>query len=678
MISKRGIFFFILLISGLPLLAQRTGTELENELKLAQTDTARFRILMSLSKEAEYYDYTRCRKYMDDAIVVARRINSFKVLWDANQRLAFLENMEGDYSDALRFHQQCVKLCLDNKDSTRLSRSLMNVGRDYSDLGEYEDGYFYLTQSYNVAKTHNKIPSREDSLVMAIALHNIGDIFMEVGQFDVAQSHINASEKISISIKDIEAKAYNYNILGELYRRKGEFDQSEKFLLTSLNEAKRLKIGVLIPDIESHLGRLYLDKKEYHKSLTYYDSAIAFQSDINNRFRQAECYLGKGMVMSMSNNYAEAARFYTKCLEGAKALHARNLQASCYRELAGLSEIRKDYQTALQYHKQHDELRDSLFSEAIMEKLFQSQVRFETANKDLMIEALNEAQQEQSSELHKQELVLNVLVILIALTVLMLFTVYRSGQRRKRINVLLLEHQEEIKRRSAELEQLNEVKDKFFSIISHDLRSPMNALAGTLDLLDNNHLTKEEFHHLTGNLKTQFSHTRSLINNLLNWTLLQMDKLKVQPEKVALHSIVNESFNALKMLYPKNIEMRNDVPVSQLAMADPNIVNLVMRNLILNAIKFTEAGGLIKVSAVQSGKEVTVTVSDNGIGIRPEVREHLFVKPSAYTTRGTANERGTGIGLMLCKEFIEKNGGKIWFESEVGKGTSFHFTLPAI
>ena len=677
MISTRLFFILAFIFLWSPLLGQPALDSLENRLSRETNDSVRFGILMNLSKESEFYDYTKCRKYVEEASLIANRVNSYKTKGELYIRLAFLESLEGDFSEALKYHQQTVRLYLENKDSTAaLARALMDVGGDYTDLGEYEDGFFYLTQSFKVAKTHNKILTNADSLVMAIALHNMGVVFMELGQFDIAFSHVNASQKISAAINDIEGPAYNNNELGELYRRKKDFAQAEKYLLESLSQARTLKIRVLVPRIQSHLARLFLDMNDFDKSIIYYDSVIAQSTIINNQFKLAECGLGKGMVMLRLRKYNEALTFYTKSLTASKELHARNLAVSCYKELATLYEAKEDYKNALFFHKQHDALRDSLFSEAIMEKLYQSQVRFETENKDMVIAALSQAQQEQNSEIRRQELVRNILVIAVALTFILLFTVYRSSQRRKRINGLLLEHQEEIKKRSAELEQLNQVKDKFFSIISHDLRSPMNALAATLDLLEQKHLTPDEFLFLTQNLRTQFNHTRTLINNLLNWTLLQMDKLTIQPEKVLLRERVDESFSSLNTLYPKNIEMKNEVVKNTVAMADPNIVNLVLRNLILNAIKFTEKGGFILVTSSEKDNQIMVSIADNGIGIKPEVKEMLFVKPSGFTTRGTANERGTGIGLILCKEFVEKNGGKIWFESELGRGTTFYFTLP--
>ena len=269
----------------------------------------------------------------------------------------------------------------------------------------------------------------------------------------------------------------------------------------------------------------------------------------------------------------------------------------------------------------------------------------------------------------------NILVVAIALTVILLFTVYRSGQRRIRINKLLLEHQEEIRKRSQELEQLNQVKDKFFSIISHDLRSPINALTGILDLMDKDQITPNEFSSLNKELRIQFNHTKTLINNLLDWTLLQMDKLKIQMEKIDLRSLVDSNIVLLSSLHLKEIKIVNLIESYTSAVGDTNMINLVLRNLLTNAIKFSEPGDLIEVSAVNKGDHYTVSVKDHGVGIEPDIQKLLFDKTSGYTTRGTANEKGTGLGLILCKEFVERNGGKIWLESTPGKGSTFYFTI---
>jgi signal transduction histidine kinase len=267
-------------------------------------------------------------------------------------------------------------------------------------------------------------------------------------------------------------------------------------------------------------------------------------------------------------------------------------------------------------------------------------------------------------------------MVVVALTAVLLFAVYRSSQRRIKINKLLVEHQKEIKRRSDELEQLNKVKDKFFSIISHDLRSPINALSAILGMAEKKQLTAEEFNQVTKDLRIQFNHARTLINNLLDWALLQMDKLQTKPEEVDLASLVDENFKLLETQSLKEMKLINMVPSGIMVIADLNMLNLVLRNLIMNAIKFSELGGIIEIAAQQNQEHfVTISVKDYGIGISKEVQKFLFDKTSGYSTRGTANEKGTGLGLILCKEFVEKNGGKIWFESTEGVGSTFYFTI---
>jgi len=674
---NRFILIVLLLALGrVASIAQGSPDSLSALLKAERNDSVRFLLLFQLSEAAEYSDYRQSRAYAEEANKEAEKLGPWAQgkIW---LRLASLETIEGDFSDALQYDLRCAALYVQAGDSLNLAKAYIDIGNDYRDMGEYSDAYYYHSESFRLARKSYQHNSR-DSLLMAVALHNMGTVFTELGQYELGYQHFMASEKISKAINDRDAQAYTRDELGELYRKKGDFDKAEENLLEAVRLSRQMKIRVLVPKSLMHLANLYLDKRDYGKSLSYFDSVRTTQRLLNNRFTLAECDLGSGRVMARLGRYNEAMTLLQQSLETATELNARTLQLSSYNALANLYESQRDYQQALSYHRRHDAMRDSLYSKSIMEKVLKEEVRFQIMNKDLEIAALSQIQAKQSTEIQRQELIQNILVVVAVLVTFLLYTVYRSGRRRKRINELLLEHQDEIKKRSLELQQLNEVKDKFFSIISHDLRSPMNALAGTLDLLDRQRINPEEFAHLTETLRTQFNHTRTLINNLLDWTLLQMDKLKVHPESVNLATVADESYSALKTLYPKEIHFENRIDRDITGWGDRNIINLVLRNLILNAIKFTETGGKIWVEARESDHEVTVSVSDTGIGIMPEVQEFLFAKTSSYTTRGTANEKGTGIGLILCKEFVEKIGGKIGFDSKVGEGSTFYFTVPVV
>lgn len=667
---KISLFVFTsLLLGAINSDAQTKLDTLETILKNSPNDSVRFITLIKLSQENQYKDLTKASAYSAQALTLAEKK---QWVWGKSMALgqeSFLATISGDYATAMKYDNQNLQLVIAQKDSVSIAQTLGYLGNDYKDLGKYDEAYYYFTQSFKVARA---IP---DSLKMAIAIHNIGTVLSDLGQYDLALDHFKVSSKISLAIGDMDGVAYDMDAMGDVYCRKKDYKKAEEFLLKALKSIRKLKLTVIEPRALTHIAHLYYVTRDLPKSLAYYDTATMVYNKTSNYFGEAEVNLGISQVFIEQEKFDEAQILIEKSLKTAQGLGAERMEIDCYQKLSTLAERKGDFKSALAYHKNFKEMQDSLFSQEMVEKVFQDQLRFQTENKDSEIANLSKVTSEQDSELRRQEFLSNILVVVVALTAILLFSVYRSGQRRKRINKLLIEHQEEIKKRSIELEQLNQVKDKFFSIISHDLRSPMNALSGILELLNSKQITQEEFSMLTKEMRVQFNHTRTLINNLLDWALLQMDKLKIQPEKIELSKVINENFTLVRSLHLKEMNLVNQVEAGLFGWGDLNMINLIFRNLILNAIKFSDKGGSIEISAKQDGNFYVLAVKDYGVGINPEVQKILFDKTTGYSTRGTANEKGTGLGLILCKEFIEKNGGQIWLESEEGKGSTFYFTI---
>ncbi len=643
---------------------------LEKTLKSSLSDSVRFVTLMRLSGDYQYVNFSKAEQYANEALALSEKNKGWT--WSkakAYSRLGFLATLSGDYTSAIKYDNLNLQWVVSQNDSVMMSESLNNLGNDYNDLGRFDEAYYYFTQSYRVGVKIN------DSLRMAIAMHNIGTVLNELGQYDLALNHFNAAQNISDKINDLDGRAYTLNETAEVYLKKKDYKRAEQLLKDALVSIRERKLVIIESRAFRNLARLHFDLKDYDRSLIYYDSAIQLYKKNSNEFGEAETNLGVSEVYTELERFDEAQRLIEESLETAKSFNAKKMEIQCYQQLSLLAEKKGDFKNALAHHKKFKETEDKLFSQEMIEKLFQDQLRFRTEAKDSEITILNKEKAQQDSELRRQELVQNILVVAVALTLFLLFTVYRSGRRRIRINKLLIEHQEEIKKRSIELEQLNQVKDKFFSIISHDLRSPINALSAILDLISKKQVTPEEFVLLTQELKVQFNHTRTLINNLLDWALLQMDKLKIQPDKINLTELVDENFKLLSSLHTKEINFVNNVPKQAIGFADLNMINLVFRNLILNGIKFSESGSTIEVSATEEKDKHIIAIKDQGVGIHPAVQQILFAKTSGYSTRGTANEKGTGLGLILCKEFVERNGGTIWLDSEEGKGSTFFFTI---
>ncbi len=250
---------------------------------------------------------------------------------------------------------------------------------------------------------------------------------------------------------------------------------------------------------------------------------------------------------------------------------------------------------------------------------------------------------------------------------------------RGKIKNELLNVQQQLMKRSQELELLNATKDKFFSIIAHDLKNPFYSIIGLADIVINDYkeLNDEEKLSYIQSVRNTAQYSFELLSNLLEWANMQTGRLKFNPAKFDFSLAANKSYNLMKSTAAKkNISLALAVEDDINIYADENMINTVLRNLVTNAIKFTYEGGNITVKAEKDGGKALVSIIDNGIGMTDKVKEKIFRIDVSSSTKGTANERGTGLGLILCKEFIEENGGKIWFESEPGKGTTFFFTVP--
>ncbi len=232
--------------------------------------------------------------------------------------------------------------------------------------------------------------------------------------------------------------------------------------------------------------------------------------------------------------------------------------------------------------------------------------------------------------------------------------------------------------RARELADLNAAKDKFFSIVAHDLRGPFQPLLGFSKLLlrITDTATPEQLHEIGGGIYRSAKNIYDLLENLLQWSRLQMDRLDFEPEQIDLQTVVERNIRLLsENAAKKEVTLQSSVRERVAICADENMLDTVIRNLISNALKFTPDGGRITISAQVNGTDkIEISVADTGLGISPENIAKLFRLDAHHSTLGTAKEQGTGLGLLICKEMVEKNGGRIWIESEVGQGTTVHFT----
>ena len=245
-------------------------------------------------------------------------------------------------------------------------------------------------------------------------------------------------------------------------------------------------------------------------------------------------------------------------------------------------------------------------------------------------------------------------------------------------NVQLHEKNFELDEKNAQLKALNADKDKFFSIIAHDLRNPLGALRELPQIIVENieTYTRDELLRLILLQRDAAKNLFALLENLLTWSRIQRGMIEFNPQQISLENVIARNIALMQsQAEQKQITLTNLVQENIPILADYNMIDTVIRNLMSNALKFTREGGSIQVSAAHTDEFAEVAVADTGIGIKEQYIAKLFRIDEQYRRIGTANEKGTGLGLILCKEFVEKHGGHLWVESEIGKGSTFRFTL---
>jgi signal transduction histidine kinase len=268
-----------------------------------------------------------------------------------------------------------------------------------------------------------------------------------------------------------------------------------------------------------------------------------------------------------------------------------------------------------------------------------------------------------------------ILLILAGTTI----PLYFNHKKQKKLYKELEIKTKSLRDRETELNEINKTKDRLFSIIGHDLRGPIGALQGLLRLFTTGEIAKDDFLGFVPKLKTDVDHILFTLNNLLSWGHAQMNGTKTRPKIISLHQLVDNNIQLLSELAAtKSIKIINQLPENPMAFIDENQIDIVIRNLISNGIKFTPNNGLITIEAEDEKHYWRIKIKDTGIGMDEKTQAKLFNDNSNITTYGTNNEKGTGLGLSLCKEMVLKNKGKIWVESKAKKGSAFYFTVPKV
>lgn len=618
--------------------------------------------------------------------------------------------------------------------SEKLSNNL-NYKKGIAEITYYKSLIYAQKDDYiNAVSGYNKSKALFNALNDTLSVAKVNN---SIGLIEIKRGNYNRGLQFSLAaIKELEKRNLisdlnlAYRNLAKAYYNTNLFEKAMEFYLKALGVQMKLNDSKGINESHSKLAELYSNKKEHRKAIEYYEKVLK-SSESNNDSIRGYVFSKLGGEYLMFNDYDKATKYLiqgynintrTKNKAGllltlnnlgdlnlkqgrlniaekqlldageiAKSLNNKIELLRHYKLMKSLDSTRQRFDRAFVWQREYYELNTSLKKTKIKpvtstEKPTNIELNTNSGSQpdvNVSTDKVTLADNiEMNKALDKYKIILYALLAaLIVVSALLVFTYLKRNSSIKDLqeleekNVKIELQNEAFSEQTKHLENVNNVKDKLFSIVSHDLKDSLSSINGFIDLLKDGSLTREEFDDLIPELSENANNASLLLFNLLNWSKSQMQSLEPKPSLFD----IQEVFESKVKLVDQRMESKGitlvDHTLRDFAYADRSMFEIVIQNLLANALKFCKNGDTITVSNYISNGSCIVSIADTGIGVSKENLSKLF-KNNSFTTMGTNNEKGTGLGLSICKELVELNHGKIWVESTQGIGSTFYVQLP--
>jgi len=621
------VFFILLILSKNACAGQSASDSLKTILQNhPKPDTNRVKILNNLA--FSYYNdnnWDAVKKYSAEAIALSRQLKYLPGEGYAYRRLSTVYMQDNANPLALECLNKAYKIFKLSNDELNCARILTNMGIYYHDLKDYKLSMSYFSQALKLAKKLNR------TTLEIVLLNNIGDINERTGE--IGKAHASYSEAMALVSKT----------------------NADDFL----------------PFCYSNMASVFLKEKKYKTALYYCNKVIATQKAKGNIETKdlAEIYLTQERIYFALKNYDKAEKILTQSDRLTKETHDVDDRVQIYYEFYLLDSAKKDYRAALQSYSMYNKLNDSLININKNKIVALYNVKFQSQKREDENQRLRLSEEKNQAIINNQHIIVAGLVI--GIMVICCGLIYF-----KHINNKVKAQNKIINEQNMVLENSNMVKDKLFSVISHDLRSPIAQMISTFALWEAGDLDNEEMAVIAPVMKSGIVNTLDLLDNLLIWSKNQLQGFNFNPLPFDAHELVAENINDLHHhIAQKELIVGNFLPPDTRIFADREMVKIVLRNLMSNAIKFTPRGGSININSYVENDKIILSVEDTGMGVKEADKDKIFAF-TTHTTLGTANEKGTGLGLRICRDFIEMNKGKIWMKSQENVGSKFYISFP--
>lgn len=615
-------------------------------------DSVRARMLMEETWKRRSNEPLIAIQLGKEALKIYKSLDIKEGISRANNYIGIVYTNIGAIEVAFEFHKEALKSAEEGNSQIQIAYSYNNLGEIFRLKNDVVNSTEYIQRAIQI------FDSIKDKRGLAYCYINLGRLYNAQDDFKKAMEFYEKARIIAVELDYEDMHGRILLSIARIAQRTGDYDKAEKTFFTLETLYKQTNYLKGIAGVWRGLGELSYHKKNYNEALDYTLKAFELNKKIFNAEGEINSLNSLAKVYLALSNIRAGERYLSLALQKAREINSPSLIANTFKTYYELYKQTGQLDSALLYHERYYSLKDSIVTKEEIIKMgeLESLIKIEKAEREKDII---------QKELENQTEQRNYLIIIAVLSIL--------------LAIILLIRYFDKKKISEELKSINIVKDKFFRIIAHDLREPFSATFTALGLLKEQYddLTesekKEAIEMVGGLIKKDFD----LLENLLMWAKNQRNEITFKPTRLKLKPVINKIVQLIETnLQKKNISVHNELDENFEVYCDDQMLNTILRNIIFNAVKFTYPDGKIKISGEASGGNCSIKISDTGVGMDKDTIKDLFILDKKSVSKGTAGESGSGLGMILVKEFIDRHKGSITIESEPGAGTTVIISLP--
>jgi len=587
----------------------------------------------------------------------------------------------GHFEESVAYYQRAIAIYNTLGNGQQTASVLLSLGKTYNN-----DGNLYMALKCYL-EAYTTCEKTIDYLNLADICNHLGTIYLSINQPEKSMEYHRKALNYRLVLNTPEGLANSYNNIGKVFLMKNQLDSAHLYFSKSLTNCEQIRYTKGNVKALNNLGNVENLRSDFSIAEHYLFQSLNIAKNAGYIAGIAEASLYLGNAFLGLHQPDSARQYFQLCLKKAKLANLVPLNHDGYFGLYQCSLIQNDFKKALEYFTLFSQAEKTLMQAEENQRLSELRISFETEKKEKDIEMLRKDIELKRLSILRKDAILWIFMIALGLTAIFTTMFYyrfenkkKANQKLEHLNNQITAQNKELEKLNKELEIANREKDKIFSIITHELRNPLFWFKNLTEMLSLRYSTMppEKVQKTLGALDESAKNAFHLMDNLLHWSRSRLNRITPVITEHSLEKLIAESSRMYEtILKQKNIQLITNLSKDASIKADADLFMCVVRNLISNAIKFTPENGTIEIISDRERQHYIISISDSGIGIDRKHKKSIFNSEVNSITMGLMNEKGTGFGLKLCKEFVRMNGGRIWVAEPEDGGSCFCFTIPS-